>query len=64
MLDFLEFLVWTKSYSGGVLSYISHIGMYRTKGYAFWTFSGLKTGKHFAHFGRESSMVFGGTTGA
>ena len=24
---------------------------------------GLKTGKHFAHFGLESGMVFEGTTG-
>ena len=24
---------------------------------------GLKTGIHFAHFGLESGMVFGGTTG-
>ena len=24
---------------------------------------GLKTGKHFAQFGLESGMVFGGTTG-
>ena len=47
---------------GEVLSYISHGGMYRPKGYAFAPF-GLKTGIDFAHFDLESGMVFEGTTG-
>ena len=44
---------------GGVLPYISHIGECLPKGYAFWAVFGLKTGKHLAHFGLESGMVFG-----
>ena len=49
---------------GGVLPYISHIGMCRPKGYGFWGLLGLKTDIHFAHLGLDSSMVFEGTTGA
>ena len=49
---------------GGVIPYISHIRMYRPKGYGFWAFFCLKTGIHITHFGLESGMVFEGTTGA
>ena len=48
---------------GGVLPYISHIGMCCTKGLGFSAVSGLKTDIHFAHFGLESGMFFKGTTG-
>ena len=41
----------------GVLSYISHKGVCRPKGYGFWAFTGI----HFAQFGLESGMVFGVT---
>ena len=47
---------------GGVLPYISYIGMYRPIGVGFMRRFGLKTGTHFAHFGLESGMVFEGTT--
>ena len=47
---------------GGVLPYISYIGMYRPIGVGFMRRFGLKTGIHFAHFGLESGMVFEGTT--
>ena len=40
---------------GGVLPYISHIGMCHRVG--FLRCFGLKTGQHFAHFGLESGMV-------
>ena len=46
---------------GGVLPYISHIGMCRPKGYGFWGLLGLKTDIHFTHLGLDSSMVFEGT---
>ena len=42
----------------GLLSCISYIGIGRVSA----PFD-LKTGQHFAHFGQESGMVFGGTTG-
>ena len=42
---------------GGILYYITHIGMFRPKGYFFRRF-GLKTGKDFSHFGLKSGMVF------
>ena len=50
---------------GGVLPYISYIGMCHPIGYwvGFLRCFGLKTGLiHFAHFGLESGMVFEGTT--
>ena len=48
---------------GGVLPYISYIGMCRAI-VGFLRRFGLQTGIHFAHFGLESGMVFEGTTGA
>ena len=49
---------------GGVLFYISHIGMCSPiKEYGFLRRSGLKTSVDFTHFGLESGMVFEGTTG-
>ena len=55
----------------GVLPYISHIRMYRPKGYGFCQEPrllflrrfGLKTGIDCAHFGLESGMVFEGIKG-
>ena len=44
---------------GGVLSYISYIGMCRPKEYA-----GMKTDAAFDHLDLESRMVFKGTTRA
>ena len=48
---------------GGVPPYISFIGMCPHKGYGFSRLFGLKTGTEFAHFGLETGVVFGGTTG-
>ena len=48
---------------GGILPYISHIGMCRPTGEGFLRRFGLKTGIDFAYFGLESGMVFEGTTG-
>ena len=48
---------------GGVLPYISHIGMCHPQTVWFLGLFGLKTGIHFAHFGPESGMIFEGTTG-
>ena len=45
----------------GVLSYISHKGMCRPKGYGFWAFLAWK--QVFTSSGLESGMVFDGTTG-
>ena len=48
----------------GGLPYISHIGMCRPKGYAFWAFLVCKRVYiNFAHFGLELGMVFEGTMG-
>ena len=47
---------------GGLLPYISLLGMYRPKGYSFAPFRS-DTGTDFAHFGLESGMVFQGRTG-
>ena len=44
---------------GGVLPYISYIGMAASMGRVFAPF----WSEHFAHFGLESGMVFEGTTG-
>ena len=49
---------------GGVLLYINHILRYvPSQGVWFLCLYGLKMGIDFAHFGLESGMVFGGTTG-
>ena len=49
---------------GGVLLYINHILRYvPPQGVWFLCLYGLKMGIDFAHFGLESGMVFGGTTG-
>ena len=48
----------------GVLLYINHILRYAPpQGVWFLCLYGLKMGIDFAHFGLESGMVFGGTTG-
>ena len=48
---------------GGVLRYISQIGMFRPKGKGFSAvLFGLKTGIDFAHLGLESVVVYEGTT--
>ena len=52
-----------KAWGGGILPYISHIGMCRPTGEGFLRRFGLKTGIDFAYFGLESGMVFEGTTG-
>ena len=43
---------------GGILSYISHIGMCRRVLWPFWS------GIHFANFSLESGIVWEATTGA
>ena len=48
---------------GGVLHYISHIGMCPPHRVGFLRLFGLKTGIDFAPFGLESGVVFEGTTG-
>ena len=49
---------------GGVLLYINHILRYvPPQGVWFLCPYGQKMGIDFAHFGLESGMVFGGTTG-
>ena len=48
---------------GGILPYISYIGMRRPIGVGFFRLFGLKTGIVFAHFGLESGVVLEGTTG-
>ena len=48
---------------GGVLSYISHIGMSRTKEYMAFAPCRSENGYRIAHFGLESGMVFERATG-
>ena len=48
---------------GGLLSFISQIGMCRPQGYGFWAFFSEKV-YTLCPFGLESGMVFEGTTGA
>ena len=48
---------------GGVLPYISGIGMCHPHRVGFLRRFGLKISIHFANFGLESGMVFEGTTG-
>ena len=62
--DRIKSVVDLYKHSGGVLFYISHIGMCSPiKEYGFLRRSGLKTSVDFTHFGLESGMVFEGTTG-
>ena len=46
----------------GLLSYVSHIGICRPKGYCLWAV--LVVWKHFKYFGMKYCMVFEETTGA
>ena len=48
---------------GGILPYMSYMGMCRPIGWGFARF-GLKTGIDFAHFVLESGMVFPGNYGS